>query len=80
MKFWCDGMARAFNLCLISRLQLVMHLYLLPPPSCIPLIDMADACIPLDLLAYSSVSMQSDHQNKCKATELTDEISAMLKR
>ena len=57
------------------------RLYLFPPPS--PLIDMADACIGPDLLTQSasaSASMQSIHQNKCKAAELANEISTMPKR
>ena len=40
---------------------------------------MADAHIDPKLLALSA-SMQSMHQNKCKATKLADEISAMPKR
>jgi len=40
---------------------------------------MADVHIDPELLALSA-SMQSMHQNKRKATELADEISAMPKR
>ena len=80
MKFcqWCDGMAqRAFNLHLISDFR--SYDVSLPHPSTIPLIDMADVPIDPDLLAQTA-SVQSTHQNKRKAAELADEISAMPKR